>query len=185
MSMSTVRRRVVMVKVKKTHKPHVPLPRRSTSRELTGERAKPYVGFAAPAPRVAPPRTWWQKALMPAGIFFGALVCGGFAYAVINASTRPSYDRTARTAETAPASSPARVSSPRVWGAQASSDHGGRATSDYAAQRDRAAVSSDDSFRASAYARKKAYLPNAAGDCAVQGRGSRDVGECLRQQGAR
>lgn len=176
MSMTMVSRRVMNIKVKRTSKPRVPLPRRSTSDEMVGEKAKPFVMRAA-APRVEAPRAWWQKAIKPAAICAGILVCAGFGYLLSNASSRSSYERTTEV-RSAPVPT---VSFGRQRGVTLADGMPGQAISENIALSNRP-TPDERSFRASGYVRSKVALPNISGNCVVRDRGEQDVGACLRRQ---
>ena len=183
MGMAMVRRRIAGYAKVKGRKPRPPLPLRQDDWEMVGERARPYVPMVALGPRPAPPRSWWQKAWKPFASSVGVLLCCGFAYIVFNSSSRPSYRDATEAAQyprTASASSGV-SSSPRRSG-RTSSYPGNEGAPDTIVLSNRS-TPTDESFRASAYVRKKVSLPNISGDCVVKGSGSRDIGECLRQQG--
>lgn len=182
MSTTTVSRRVIFTKMKKTRKPRVPLPRRpSPSDEMVGEQAKPFVFLGGTVPRAVPASPWWQKALRPAAIALGVLVCGACAYFLANQSSRPSYDRGAETRASAASSTSGGARPSRVRIAQSSAYPGGDSVVEPIVLSNRAAPT-DASFRATAYVRKKVSLPNISGNCVVSDSGSRDIGECLRRQ---
>lgn len=181
MSTTTVSRRVIFTKMKKTRKPRVPLPRRpSPSDEMIGEEAKPFVFHGGTVPRPVTVGPWWQKALRPAAISLGVLVCAAGAYFLSSQTSRSSYDRGTE-ARAAAASSSVGAGRSRVRIAQSSAYPGGEAAVEPVVLSNRAAPT-DESFRATAYVRKKVSLPNISGNCVVGESGGRDIGECLRRQ---
>lgn len=181
MGVSMVRRRIAgYAKVK--GKPRAPLPQRKKSDEMVGEPARPHTPMAAFAPRQLPPKTWWQKAWKPVVGALGVLACCGFAYFVVNSSSRTSYDYSADSAQyPRTTSSSSSMSSAARRGGQAAAYPGSTGAPENLVLSNRS-TPTDESFRASAYARKKVSLPNISGDCVVKG-GSLDIAECLRRQG--
>jgi hypothetical protein len=180
MTMTTVSRRVAgFAKVKKAAKPHAPMPRRDTPNVMGGRRTTPVV--TVPVERKeAIQRTWWQRAAKPVGMAIGALACCGCIFVVATAKPAATGTLYAYRAdsESAPVTAPSRA-------AQTSTGASLYSGSDAPQQEivlSNRSTPTDESFLASAYVRRKVSLPNISGNCVVTGSGSRDVGECLRQQ---
>lgn len=185
MGIAMVRRRIAgYAKVKGKAKPRAPLPprKKAEDEEMVGEAARVYTPMAAVAPRQLPPRSWWQKAWKPAAGSVGVLLCCGFAYFVLNSSSRSSYDYSAEAVQYPRTSSAsAGVSSVSRRSGQASAYPGNNVATGNIVLSNRS-TPTDESFRATAYVRKKVSLPNLSGDCVVKASGGLDIGECLRQQ---
>lgn len=180
MSMTLVSRRVIPPSRKAPQKRQAPPPpRREESGDMVGERAKPFAAFAAPR-RPPPPQTWWQKALKPAAISLGVLVSCGFAYILYKASPTPSSGNNTDFAAYSGATTSGGGAAARRAGRAGvyPGNEGAMAPIDLSAR----TGLTDESFLATAYVRRKVSLPNISGNCVVTGNGSRDVGECLRQQ---
>jgi hypothetical protein len=180
MGMAMVRRRIAgYAKVKGKPRP----PQRKDAVEMARERARPSAPMVAFAPRQLPPRSWWQKALMPVAGSVGVLVCCGFAYLVFNSANLPSYDYSAETAQypRTSSSSSSMASSPRRSGQAAAYPGNNEGTGNPVLSN--RSTPTDESFRASVYAHKKVSLPKIlSGDCVIKAGGDLDIGECLRRQ---
>ena len=177
MGMTIVRRRVVGY-VKKTRKPHVPLPRKRDTDEMVGERAKPFRPLAAFVSKKPDRDGWWRRAWKPAALLAGIVAGAALIYSLAG-SLHPasSSDRSvARVSAPAPSSSLRNNSKAVAY----PNDQAGVVE----VQLSNRALPTDESFLATAYVRRKVSLPNISGNCVVTGDGSRSIGECLRQQEA-
>lgn len=183
MAMAMVRRRIAgYAKVKKKR---IPVSRkRDPNEEMVGEAAvvRVYAPTAAVGRAVEAKPLWhglWKPLAIGSGVAAGCLI----AFFVMkspgrsgdySSAQRPEYPRSAS------------LPHARVVGASAarhveatSTGTGGSAEVTLSSRR----TQTDDSFRATAYARKKVYLPEISGNCVVTGAGARDIAECLRQAG--
>ncbi|MDD5247368.1 MAG: hypothetical protein PHY45_00185 [Rhodocyclaceae bacterium] len=181
MGTTMVTRRIVgYVKAKKSKIPQASLPRQPSSDEMAGDQAKSFVPRIAPAPRQPSPYAGWRKFLKSTAIVVGVVVCGALAY-WIGKARPPSYDYAdtsdTRTIVTSMPSRAAFASSR----APSAADQPGMPERTEAVVQSRRAASTDESFLAAAYVRRKASLSKLSGVCNVQGSGSRDLDECLRR----
>lgn len=187
MGMSMVRRRIAgYVKANpRSKKKHAPLPRRrddSDDEVMVGEAAVESRPFMAVSPRRQPEPTLLQKAWKPVVGALAALLVAGVGFLVFGGSGyERSYSSYRETARSSPAPSQAGAgSAPRRAAGQEYPGNGGAAPPVSLADR---ALPTDESFRATAYVRKKVDLPNISGNCVIRGDGARDMDECLRRQG--
>lgn len=186
MAMAMVRRRIAGYAKVKRKRPALPR-RHDPNDQLVGEGARVYAPMAAVGRAVAPP-PWWQKYAKPLGFGFLAIVGGLVALLIMKGPSRPAYDSSAERPEYPRSASlshsrvvgavAARSGGPAMAGAR-SGDHLGGSNEVVLSNR---ATPSEDSFRATGYARKKVFLPDISGNCTVTGSGGKDIGECLRQQ---
>lgn len=184
MAMAMVRRRIAgFAKIKRKR---VPLPKKTDpNAAMVGGEARVYSPMAAVG-RPVVRKSFWQVygKLTLAGIV--VLIACIVAFATMRSPSRPNYDVTADRQDYPKTASASRS---RIVGAVATRS-GGQAADDgrlsgigggeMVLLTNRAAQT-DDSFRASAHVRK-VFLPEISGNCVVTGSGSRDIGECLRQQ---
>ena len=131
-------------------------------------------------------RPFWQTYWKPTVGGIVAVIACIVVLATIKSPSRSNYDVTADRQDYPKTASASRS---RIVGAAATrsggraadrSDSGGNGGGETVLQTNRS-VQTDDSFRASAHVRR-VYLPEISGNCVVTGSGSRDIGECLRQQ---
>lgn len=188
MSMAMVSRRFAGYAKKGKGKPRPRVVRQPTVKDkddLVGDEARPQRAMAAFVPRQLPPTAWWQKAWKPAAISVGLLACCWFAFVVVNSSNQSSsnYAADSRSYSSASPSSMG-ISSRR--GGQAAAYPGNTGATESIVLSDRS-TPTDESFRATAYVRKKVSLPNKvslshmSGECVVKGGGVEDIVECLRK----
>ncbi|CAG0963784.1 hypothetical protein RHDC4_00853 [Rhodocyclaceae bacterium] len=185
MGMSMVRRRIAgYAKADPRKKKHAPLPKRKSdpNEEMVGEEAVVSQPFMAVSPRPRPAPTLMEKARKPILGAVAALVALGLGLAVFGGfGTGRSYADAAREYERA--SQVQASTTPRRGNAVAQEYPGNGGAVAPVSLADRA-LPTDESFRATAYVRKKVNLPNASGECVIRGgEGARDFGECLRRQG--
>ncbi len=181
MTMTVVSRRVVgFAKTKRKVVPQ--LPPKQASDELVGEPARPFAMLARRAVPDSPKKNGWQRLWKPAAILIVAVACFGLAYYSITSSRSPLAEYSASNERPSHASS-------RHSGSGMSMREGARSSgSSQVSERQVPVVLSertlptDDSFRATAYVRRKLSFPNISGVCVVKGSGSRDIGDCLRRQ---
>lgn len=183
MGMSMVRRRIAgYAKVDPRKKKHAPLPRRKSdpNEEMVGEEAVVSQPFMA-APRPRPEPTRLERAKKPILGAVAALLALGIGFAVFGGfgSSGRSYAEAAREYDRASQAQAATTPRRGTAVAQEYPGNGGAVAPVSLADR---ALPTDESFRATAYVRKKVNLPNASGECVIR-EGARDFGECLRRQG--
>lgn len=184
MAVSMVRRRIAgYVKANpRSKKKHAPLPKRSEEETMVGEAAIVSRPFVAPVRR--PPPTFFERAWKPAAGVLGALLALTIGILIFNSPGRSSSYSSYRETTTSPApqSYTGPGTSPRRNGgaAQEYPGNGGAAPPISLADR---ALPTDESFRATAYVRKKVNLPNISGECVISGGNAKDFGDCLRRQG--
>lgn len=181
MGISMVRRRIAgYAKVNpRSKKKHAPLPKRSEDDVMVGEAAAVQQVFMA-APRRQPERTLLEKAWKPIGGAVAALLVLGLGLVMFGgvggsgrtyADAAREYDRGTQV----------QASTPRRTGpTQEYPGNGGAVAPISLADR---SLPTDESFRATAYVRKKVNLPNISGECVISGGNAKDFSECLRRQG--
>lgn len=183
MAMAMVRRRIAGYA--KGKKKRAPVPRRSEpNEEMVGEQAVRMYSPMAAVGRTIAPKPWWHGIWKSLAIGSGVIVGCVLAFAVIKSPTR-SYADTAAERRDYPRS--AVLPHSRVVGAVEArrGETGVTGAKEDAGSREivlsNRAAPTDMSFQATAYVRKKVYLPEISGNCVV-GNGSQDMGECLRRQ---
>lgn len=179
MAMAMVRRRIAgYAKVKKKR---IPVPRkRDPNEQMVGEEAvvRVYAPTAAVG-RAVVAKPWWHGLWKPLAIGSGVAAGCLIAFFVMkspgrsddySSAQRPEYPRSASLphARVVGASAARRV--------EATSAGTGGSTEVVLSNR---RAQTDDSFRATGYARKKVYLPDISGNCTGTGA---QIAECLRQQ---
>lgn len=182
MAMAMVRRRIAGYAKVKTKR--IPVPRRPRSsdpdEQMVGEEAivRVYAPRAAVG-RSVEAKPWWHGLWKPLAIGSGVAAGCLIAFFVMkspdrsddySSAQRPEYPRSAS------------LPHARVVGAsaarhvEASSAGTGGSTELVLSNR---SAQTDDSFRATGYARKKVYLPDISGNCTGSGQ---EIAECLRRQ---
>lgn len=182
MGMSIVRRRIAgYAKADPRKKKHAPLPRRKSdpNEEMVGEAAVERAPFMAVSPRARPEPTWMERARMPVLGAVAALVVLGLGLAIFGSFGQPTYADVAREYDRASQTQASTTPRRSAAVAQEYPGNGGAIVPVSLADR---SLPTDESFRATAYVRKKVNLPNISGECVIKGDGAKDFGECLRRQ---
>lgn len=183
MSMTLVSRRVVgyvkgKPKAKARKRPQAPP---EPSEKVIGGPARPFTPFAVHKAVAVPAQNWWLRSWRPAALSIGALLCCAFAFYAMRDLVGPSAERSARSATVTTTQSRAVGTSSSRQGARSAAVYPGNDTHTGEVVLSQRSLPTDESFRATAYVRKKA-LPNISGTCVVRGSGARDIGDCLRRQ---
>lgn len=178
MAMAMVRRRIAgYAKVKKKR---IPVPRkRDPNEEMVGEAAVRVYAPMAAVGRSVEIKPWWHGIWKPLAIGSGVATGCLIAFFVMKSPGR-SDDYSSAQRPTPPRS--ASLPHARVVGAsaarhvEATSAGTGGSTEVVLSNRH---AQTDESFRATGYARKKVYLPDISGNCSGNGA---QIADCLRQQ---